>query len=118
MYLFNIPLSYILSSDEASELDDLIDQEVTRVMYDKPRISFPYPYVTKLREIQRKLNLLDSVFRAAEELPWEEYLKQQIGKLDPRVLQMPKPEVIKVTEGRPPLPTDENGSFSVGKSLC
>lgn len=119
MNLLNIPKSYIPSAEEMSMLDDILNYEVERMV---PQGE--WRHIRNVRELQRKLSLLDSVFRAAEEPDWTSsypYVIQMNKCLAcSDLLASPSEGRIgcqrcdySVPEGRPPYPTDENGSFNI-----
>lgn len=72
MNLLNIPKSYIPSSEEMILLSDIIDGEHKRVEGRSASL--------QLQELQRKLSLLDGIFRAAEEPSWDEHLARLVTK--------------------------------------
>ncbi len=104
MSLLNIPMSYIPTSEEMNDLSLLVEQAEDDCASD-------HNYRIRLRELQRKLCLLDSVFRASETDQITTLIESVRGEL---VRRGPPDENSKPHDlGRPPYPTDENGSFEV-----
>lgn len=112
MNLINIPKSYIPTSEEMCLLESL-------VTHTGQQPGLTHNDRVQLRELARKVSLLDSVFRAAEEPTWEDYIAMcranpELGKATNALFGLQSAESL----GKPPAPTDENGSFPVGKCPC
>ena len=77
MNMLNIPKSYIPTSEEMIALTDELDWAIlkSRIQLHDPS----HPHIGILESVQRKLNLLDRVFRAAEDPSLEEEDKSQTG---------------------------------------
>lgn len=98
MNLLNIPKDYIPTSEEMILLRNLICAEATFEVYSEG-VTLRHG---KLRALQRKLNLLDSIFRASEQPSCGEHLAGTLPN-----------EVTNTEVGLPPYPTDESGSFKI-----
>ncbi len=92
MNLLNIPKDWIPTLDEMVILDCLISRRLHE--------GTSQDYSKELRELQHKLFRLDGIFRAAEQPDWNSYIDMDLREV---------PE----QKGKPPYPTDENGSFKI-----
>ena len=102
--LVDVPEDYTLTQKEHILLHDVLDEKIHRECWGKVLEENDLIFIRSLQNIQRKLTLMDGYLHNVQK---SEY-PGQTNDESPEAAMLPE-------RGRPPYPTDENGSFEVRK---